>query len=102
MKIRKGDSIIVTTGSNKGKTGEVLKIFPKEHRAIVSGINIRTHHKKPRIKGEKGEIVKKESPIPISNISLQDPKTKKPTRIKYEIDNKIKVRVSKKSGFKFK
>jgi large subunit ribosomal protein L24 len=104
MKIRKNDNVIVIAGNNKGKTGKVLKVFPKVDRVIVEGVNLRKRHQKATQKNPQGGITEKEAPIHVSNIMIIDPKTNEKTRIggKLIIDeksgkNKI-VRVSKSSG----
>ncbi len=104
MKIRKNDNVIVIAGNYKGKTGKVLKLFKKEERAIVEGVNIRKRHTKPSQKNPQGGIMEKEAPINISNLMIIDPKTNEGTRIgsKIIIDDKTgkkkNVRVSKSSG----
>ena len=95
MKIRKGDTVIVLKGSSRKKTGVVMGVLPESQKVIVSGINIRTMHKKPRVKGEKGSIQKKEGPINVSNVALLDPKTKTPTRVRYSGVGRAKQRIAK-------
>jgi large subunit ribosomal protein L24 len=97
-KIKKGDKVVVLTGKDRGKTGEVLKMLVAEKRAIVQGINLVKRHTKPSAAGE-GGIVSKESSIHLSNLALSDPKTGKPTRVGFQVlkDGK-KVRVAKRSG----
>lgn len=85
MKIRKNDSIMVITGNDAGKTGKVLKVFPKNNRVIVEGINIRKRHTKPNQKNPQGGILEKESPIHVSNVMMLDPKTNEPTRLGSQI-----------------
>lgn len=98
MKIKKGDQVIVITGRDKGKTGDVIKAMPKENKVIVSGINLVKRHTKPS--GESaGGIISKEHPIHVSNVALIDPKSGKATRIGVKVENDgTKVRVAKKSG----
>jgi large subunit ribosomal protein L24 len=98
LKIRKGDRVIVRTGRDKGKAGQVLNVLPTENRAIVQGVNIARRHQK-QTPSQEGGIVAKEMPIHISNLGLADPKTGKPTRVGYKIlgDGK-KVRVARRSG----
>jgi large subunit ribosomal protein L24 len=98
LKIRKGDRVIVRTGRDKGKAGQVLNVLPAENRAIVQGVNIARRHQK-QTPSQEGGIVAKEMPIHISNLGLADPKTGKPTRVGYKVlgDGK-KVRVAKSSG----
>jgi large subunit ribosomal protein L24 len=98
LKIRKGDRVIVRTGRDKGKAGQVLNVLPAENRAVVQGVNIARRHQK-QTPSQDGGIVAKEMPIHISNLALADPKTGKPTRVGYKVlgDGK-KVRVAKRSG----
>lgn len=98
MKIKKGDQVIVLTGRDKGKTGEVIKAMPTENAVVVSGINLVKRHTKPS--GESaGGIITKEKPINVSNVALMDPKSGKATRIGFKISTDgSKVRVAKKSG----
>lgn len=104
LKIKKNDNVIVIAGNEKGKTGRVLKVFPKKQRVIVEGVNIVKRHTRPSQKNPQGGILKKEAPIHISNVMLIDPKTNERTRVGYKVildesTNKKKlVRVSKKSG----
>jgi len=97
-KIRKGDRVIVITGRDKGKKGEVLKVFPKEGRAVVSGVNTMKRHQKqsPR---QQGGIVNKDLPIQLSNLAHVDPKIGEATRIGWKVlGDGRRVRVAKKSG----
>jgi large subunit ribosomal protein L24 len=98
LKIRKGDRVVVRTGRDKGKAGQVLNVLPAENRAIVQGVNIARRHQK-QTPSQDGGIVAKEMPIHISNLALADPRTGKPTRVGYKFlgDGK-KVRVAKRSG----
>ena len=97
-KIKKGDKVVVITGKDKGKTGEVLRILVDENRALVQGINMVKRHTKPSAAGQ-GGVVSKEASIHLSNVALADPKTGKATRVgfKVEKDGK-KVRIAKRSG----
>jgi large subunit ribosomal protein L24 len=98
LKIKKGDKVIVITGKDKGKTGEVTKVLVQENKVIVSGINMAKRHTKPSQESA-GGIISKEMPIQISNVAYVDPKTNKPTRLGVKIDKDgRKVRVAKKSG----
>jgi large subunit ribosomal protein L24 len=98
VKIKKGDRVIVTTGRDKGKKGEVLKVFPKEDRALVSGVNIAKRHQKQTAKLQ-GGIVNKEAPIQLSNLAHVDPKSGEATRIGFKfLNDGRKVRFAKKSG----
>lgn len=104
MKIRKNDMVMVISGNDRGKTGKVLKVFPKELKIIIEGINIRKRHTKPTQKKPQGGIIEKEAPINASNVMILDPKTSEPTRIGARIilddkTGKKKIaRVSKASG----
>ncbi len=96
--IRKGDNVVVITGSDKGKKGSVLKVFPKENRALVQGVNVVKRHQR-QTQSQQAGIVTKEAPIHLSNIALTDPKTGKATRIGSKtLSDGRKVRVAKKSG----
>ena len=97
MKIKKGDQVIVITGRDKGKTGEVIKSMPKENKVIVQGINLVKRHTKPTQESA-GGIISKEAPIHVSNVALIDPKDGKATRIGFKVEDGKKVRVSKRSG----
>ncbi len=97
MKIKKGDQVIVITGRDKGKTGEVLKSMPKDNKVLVQGINLVKRHQKPTQENA-GGIQTKEAPIHVSNVALIDPKSGKATRVGFKIVNDQKVRVSKRSG----
>ncbi|HSL88952.1 MAG TPA: 50S ribosomal protein L24 [Ignavibacteriaceae bacterium] len=81
MKIRKNDTVMVISGNDKGKTGKVLKVFPKDSKVIVEGINIRKRHTKPTQRNPQGGILEKEAPINASNVMILDPKSNEPTRI---------------------
>ena len=97
MRIKKGDQVIVITGRDKGKTGEVIKSMPKENKVVVQGINLVKRHTKPTQESA-GGIVTKEAPIHVSNVALIDPKSGKATRVGFKIENGQKVRVAKRSG----
>lgn len=103
LHIKKGDLVYVNAGEYKGKQGKVLEVFVSKERAIVEGVNMISKHTKPNAKSPQGGIIKKESPIHISNLMLLDPSTGKPTRIgrKRDENNKL-VRYSKKSGEEIK
>ena len=103
LHIKKNDTVYVLSGNDKNKTGKVLKVLVKEQRAIVEGINIVSKSTKPSAKHPQGGIIKQEAPIHISNLSLIDPKSGKPTRIGRKKDAEGKtVRYSKKSGEEIK
>ena len=98
MKIKKGDNVVVITGRDKGKTGEVLRVFPAEARAIVQGVHLAKRHTRPRM-GEPGGIVEKELTIHISNIAHIDPQSRKPTRVGFRrLGDGRKVRFARRSG----
>ncbi len=102
-RIRKGDTVYVNAGNDKGKTGKVLEIITKKDRAIVEGINIVTKHTKPSAKHPQGGIVKQEAGIHISNLQLVDPAKGGPARVGFKVkEDGTKVRVSKKSGEEIK
>ena len=103
LHIKKNDTVVVLAGQDKGKTGKVLKVLVDENRALVEGVNMVSKSTKPSAKNPQGGIVKQEAPIHISNLSLVDPKSGKPTRvgIKVAVDGK-KVRIAKKSGEEIK
>ncbi len=99
MRIKKGDTVLVIAGKDKGKKGVVLKAMPKENRVIVEGVNMVTKHQRPSAKIQQGGIIHQEAPIHVSNVMFWDSKAKAPTRIGYKIlENGKKVRVSKKTG----
>jgi large subunit ribosomal protein L24 len=96
--IRKGDSVIVTTGRDKGKKGSVIKVFPEENRALVQGVNVVKRHQR-QTQTQQAGIVSKEAPINLSNIAHVDPKSGKATRIGSKtLNDGRKVRFAKKSG----
>ncbi|MEP2945736.1 MAG: 50S ribosomal protein L24 [Lentilitoribacter sp.] len=97
QKIRKGDKVVVLTGKDKGRSGEVTQVLPKEGRAVVAGINVVKRHQKQSQTTEAG-IISKEAPINLSNLAVADPKDGKPTRVGIKIDGDKKVRVAKRSG----
>ena len=97
--IKKDDQVIVLAGSDKGRSGKVLKVLVDKERVLVEGINMVTKHVKPSAQNENGGIIKVEAPIHASNVMILDPKTKKRTRIGHMIDkNGKKIRISKKSN----
>ena len=99
LKIKKGDTVVVLTGRNKGAKGEVLEVMPEERRVVVQGVNVMTKHVKPSQQNPQGGLVKGERAIHVSNVALADPKTGAGSRVGYKIlkDGK-KVRVARKSG----
>jgi large subunit ribosomal protein L24 len=98
QKIKKADHVIVLTGRDKGKHGEVIEVRPKENRALVRGVNVVRRHQKQTAQQE-GGIISKEAAIQLSNLALEDPKDGKPTRVGFKLlDDGRKVRVAKRSG----
>ncbi|MCA1489778.1 50S ribosomal protein L24 [Sinorhizobium alkalisoli] len=97
QKIRKGDKVVILTGKDKGRTGEVIQVMPKEDRAVVRGVNMVKRHQRQTQNQEAG-IITKEAPIHLSNVAIADPKDGKPTRVGFKIDGDKKVRVAKRSG----
>ena len=103
LHIKKGDTVYVNSGEDKGRTGRVLQVLVTENRAIVEGINMISKHSKPNAQNPQGGIEKTEASIHISNLNLVDPKTGKPTRIGRKLDSSGKlVRYAKKSGEEIK
>ena len=103
LHIKKNDTVIVLAGQDKGKTGKVLKVLVDENRALVEGVNMVSKSTKPSAKNPQGGIVKQEAPIHISNLSLVDPKSGKPTRVGIKVaEDGKKVRIAKKSGEEIK
>ena len=103
LHIKKGDTVYVNSGEDKGKTGVVLKVLVKENRAVVEGVNMVSKHTKPSAKNPQGGLVKQEAPIHISNLNVVDPKTGKATRIGRKMSSEgTLVRYSKKSGEEIK
>ena len=100
--IRKGDTVIVLAGRDKGKTGKVQKVLVEDDKAIVEGINIVSKSQKPSAQNPQGGIVKQEAPIHISNLSLIDPKSGKATRVSIKHEGKNVIRIAKKSGEEIK
>ena len=98
MKIKKGDNVVVITGRDKGKAGEVLRVLPAERRLIVQGVHVARRHTKARM-GDPGGIVDKELTIHVSNVAHIDPQSGKPTRVGYKtLDDGRKVRIARRSG----
>ena len=102
MKIKKGDTIKVLSGNDKGKTGEVLQVIPKDKKIIARGINVRKKAVKPRKQGEQGGIISLEMPINVAKVALLCPKCGKSTRVGYVIEKDEKVRICKKCEAKIK
>jgi large subunit ribosomal protein L24 len=97
-KIRKGDTVVVLTGKDKGREGEVLKSMPKDGKVIVGGVNMISRHTKPSQADPEGGIKQREAAIAVSNVAIKDPKTGKPARVGFEVRDGKKVRVLKGSG----
>ena len=98
LRIKKGDRVVVLTGKDKGKAGSVLRVIPKERRAVVQGVNMIKRHTRPTTT-QPGGIVEKEAPVHVSNLAHIDPKTSKPTRVGYKfLEGNRKVRFAKRSG----
>ncbi|RBM09571.1 50S ribosomal protein L24 [Novacetimonas cocois] len=98
-RIKKGDQVLVITGSSRGKRGEVVTVLPAAQKAIVRGIAIAKRHTRPSRMGEQGGIIEKEMPVHLSNLKLIDPKSDDPTRVGYRVlENGRKVRVAKATG----
>ncbi len=98
-KIKKGDKVVVLSGKDKGKHGEVTKAFPKDGKVIVGGINMMTRHKKPSQADPQGGLERIEAPLFVSKIAIEDPKTGKPTRVGFRVlEDGRKVRFAKRSG----
>ena len=97
-KIKKGDKVVVSTGRDKGRTGEVVQVMPKEERALVRGVNMVKRHQRQTMNQE-GGIISKEAPVHLSNLAYADPKDGKPTRVGFKVlDDGRKVRFAKRSG----
>jgi large subunit ribosomal protein L24 len=98
QKIRKGDKVVVLSGKDKGKTGEVTKAMPKDGKVIVAGVNVAVRHRKPTQLNPQGGLERKEAPLHVSKVAIADPKTGKATRVRFETRDGKKVRVAAKSG----
>ena len=98
LKIKSGDTVVVTAGDNKGSEGKVMKVIFEKNKAIVEGVNMVSKHEKPSANNPQGGIVKKEAAIHVSNLSLVDPKTGTATRVGYRMEDGKKVRFTKKSN----
>jgi large subunit ribosomal protein L24 len=98
MKIKKGDRVVVLSGKDKGKHGEVTKSMPREGKVIVAGVNVAARHRKPSQTNPQGGIERREAPLHASKVALEDPKTGKPTRVRFEDRDGKKVRIAVRSG----
>lgn len=97
-KIKKGDSVVVRSGKDKGRSGTVLQVLPKEGKVVVAGVNVAVRHRKPTQVNPQGGIERREAPMAISKVGLADPKSGKATRVRFETKDGKKVRVAVKSG----
>jgi large subunit ribosomal protein L24 len=98
QKIKKGDTVVVLAGKDKGRKGEVTRVIPKDDKVVVSGVNVHARHRKPTQLNPQGGIERKEAPLHISNVAIADPKDGSPTRVRFEERDGKKVRVAAKSG----
>ena len=96
-KLRKGDNVVVLTGKDKGRKGEITRVFPKDNKAVVSGVNVAIRHTRQSQSSQGGRVAK-EMPIELSNLALVDPKSGEPTRVGFRVEGDKKVRYAKKSG----
>lgn len=96
MKVKKGDTILVISGKDKGKVAKILKSLPKERKVLVEGVNLKKKHVKPKRQGEKGQIVQVPAALEVSNIKIICPKCGKATRIGYKVEKGVKSRICKK------
>ena len=102
MKIKKGDSVVVIAGKDRGKTGTVERTFPKKEQVLIDGVNVLKRHQRSRRRGSAGQIVERSTPIHVSNVAIVE--DKKPVRVGYKVEGEgekaTKVRISRKSGEK--
>ena len=98
MKIKKGDTVLIISGKDRGRKGKILKSLPKEQRVLIEGINLKKKHVRPKREGEKGQIIQVPAPIPASKVKLICAKCQKTTRIGYKIIGEKKHRICKKCG----
>ena len=101
MKVKKGDTILVTAGKDLGKVAKILKAFPKERKILIEGVNLRSKHIKPKRQGEQGQVVKLPSPMDVSNVKFICQKCSKATRLGYKIVGDKKFRICKKCKSEF-
>ena len=97
-KIKKGDTVVILSGKDKGKTGTVTLAMPKDGKVVVEGVNIATRHRKPSQANPQGGLERVEAPMHVSKVAIEDPKTGKATRVRFEVRDGKKVRVAVKSG----
>lgn len=102
MKLKKGDNVIILSGKDRGRQGNILKVFPQKGKIVVEGLNISKKHVKAKRQGEKGQVVEVPSPMPLSNAQLFCQKCKKGSRIGYTIEGAEKVRICKRCATPFK
>ena len=100
QKIRKGDTVVILSGKDKGRTGEVTKSMPKDGKVVVSGVNIATRHKKATQENPQGGLERREAPMHVSKVAIIDPKDGKATRVRFDTADGKKVRVAARSGEK--
>lgn len=98
MKIKKGDSVMIISGKDRGKSGKVLRVFPKENKIVIEGVNIKRKHARSKRQGQKGQIIQKPAPIDASNAMLICSTCNKPRRAGYKIFENKKTRICKKCG----
>jgi large subunit ribosomal protein L24 len=96
MKVKKGDSVLITAGKDKGRTGKIMKAMPKELKVLVEGINLKKKHVRPKKQGEKGQVVEIPAALDISNVKVICPKCGKATRVGYAMEKDVKNRICKK------
>ena len=99
-RIRSGDRVVLLSGKDKGKTGEVTMSMPKDGKVVVSGVNVATRHRKPSQLNPQGGLERKEAPMHVSKVAIADPKDGKATRVRFELIGDKKVRVAARSGEK--
>jgi large subunit ribosomal protein L24 len=97
-KIKKGDKVVILSGKDKGRHGEVTRSMPKEGKVVVSGVNVHARHAKPSQARPQGGIVRAEAPLHVSKVAIEDPKTGKATRVRFETRDGKKVRIAVRSG----
>ena len=97
-KIKKGDKVVILSGKDKGKTGEVTKSMPKDGKVIVAGVNIITRHRKASQANPQGGLERTEAPLHVSKVAIEDPKDGKATRVRFEVRDGNKVRIAARSG----
>jgi large subunit ribosomal protein L24 len=98
MKIKKGDRVVILSGKDKGRHGEVTQSMPKDGKVVVSGVNVAARHRKPSQANPQGGIERREAPLHVSKVALEDPKTGKATRVRFEQRDGKKVRIAVRSG----